>query len=529
MTLPDSREANAQYLFLYEMSGGNPDDLYHFITPAADKANVWIQMHAGENNAVQSVVDAAGAYMAANPLPEGLDTGWAGLSYVNIVWQDKMVKGMGKALMGSFVVVFLMMTFLFRSFIWGVVSMLPLTGTIAFIYGMLGWVGKDYDMPVAVLSSLTLGLSIDFAIHFIQRSREIHKETRNYKETMMRTFSGTGRAIFRNVMVLAIGFVPMLFASLTPYFTVGLFFFLIMVVSGSVTMILLPSLTALKPSLFYANGRRPARGLRPTTAAATMALMLGFGSLAGGAVQAADMSAVEIMKQAHMNLYYAGDDGRAEVHMALVDKKGRERVREFTMLRWDEEDGGEQRYYTYFHKPADVRRTSFMVIKHQDKDDDRWIYIPAVDLTRRISANDKNSSFVGSDFSYEDVSGRHWTDDQHELVREDELDGRAVFVIKSVPQDGSDWAYRISYIDKERLLPLREEYFDEDGEMTRVFTADKIEVIDGLPTVTQRTMKDLGREHHTTVTFTEVEYNVGVEPDIFAERYLKTPPRQYIQ
>ena len=117
-----------------------------------------------------------------------------------------------------------------------------------------------------------------------------------------------------------------------------------------------------------------------------------------------------------MNLYYVGDDGRAEVHMNLVDKKGRERVRQFTMLRWDKEDGGEQRYYTYFQKPADVRRTTFMVIKHQNKDDDRWIYIPAVDLVRRISANDKNSSFVGSDFSYEDVSGRHWLDDTHELA-----------------------------------------------------------------------------------------------------------------
>lgn len=246
-------------------------------------------------------------------------------------------------------------------------------------------------------------------------------------------------------------------------------------------------------------------------------------------VNAQAPDAAEIMKTAHMNLYYAGDDGTASVHMSLQDKKGNERVREFTMLRWDEKDGGEQRYYTYFHKPADVRRTTFMVVKHVEKDDDRWIYVPAVDLVRRISANDKNSSFVGSDFSYEDVSGRHWTDDTHEIVKEDMLDGTAVYVVKSTPKEDADWVYRLSYIDKERMLPLREEYFNKKGEVYRVFTADKVEDIDGIATVTQRTMNDLKRDHKTTVTFTEVSYNVGIKPDLFTERYLKSPPREYIQ
>jgi predicted RND superfamily exporter protein len=533
--IPESREAIAQYLFVYEMSGGNPDDLFHFITPEASKANIWIQMRAGENSAVQSVVDSAQEFFDANPLPAGLEVGWAGLSYVNIVWQNQMVRGMGRALLGSFVVVFLMMTFLFRSIVWGIASMLPLTGTIAFIYGMLGWLGKDYDMPVAVLSSLTLGLSIDFAIHFIQRSREIHRETHNFEETMMRTFDGTGRAIFRNMMVLAIGFVPMFFASLTPYVTVGLFFFLIMMVSGLVTMVLLPALTALRPRLFYGNGaagRLVSEHLAGATRVGVVALMLGaIGAGAFGlpAAHAQATDAGEIMKQMHLNLYYAGDDGRAEVEMTLVDKKGRERVREFTMLRWDKEDGGEQRYYTFFHKPADVRRTTFMVIKHQEKDDDRWIYIPSVDLVRRISANDKNSSFVGSDFSYEDVSGRHWLDDTHELVREDTVGDAPVYVIKSTPKEKAKWAYRLVYVDKGQMLPLKEEYFDKKDEMVRLFTAETIEVIDGYPTVTVRSMKDLKKNHTTTVAFRGVEYDVGIESNIFAERYLKNPPREYIQ
>ena len=125
------------------------------------------------------------------PVPEGLSSGWAGLSYINIVWQQRMVSGMGRALGGSFVVVFIMMSLLFRSIRWGLLSMLPLTATIVGIYGALGFLGRDYDMPTAVLSSLALGLSVDFSIHFIERSREYHKTAKNFEETMMLTFGGT--------------------------------------------------------------------------------------------------------------------------------------------------------------------------------------------------------------------------------------------------------------------------------------------------------------------------------------------------
>jgi hypothetical protein len=120
--------------------------------------------------------------------------------------------------------------------------MLPLTLTIMAIYAFIGYIGKPYDMPVAVLSSLTLGLSIDFAIHFIQRLRMIHKRTNDFKASFNQIFEGAGRAISRNVMVIAIGFVPMMFSSLVPYITVGSFFLAIMVVSGLVTMLLLPAL-----------------------------------------------------------------------------------------------------------------------------------------------------------------------------------------------------------------------------------------------------------------------------------------------
>ena len=180
--LPDNYDEIAQYYFIYEMAGGDPDDLFTFITPEYDSAHIWIQMTKGDNILMTRMVDNVNNWMALNPAPDGVDVEWSGLNYINVVWQDKMVKGMLWSLLGSFATVFVMMVFLFRSVLWGLLSMVPLTTTITFIYALIGFTGKPYDMPVAVLSSLTLGLSIDFAIHFIKRAQFIHEKTGDFTQ-----------------------------------------------------------------------------------------------------------------------------------------------------------------------------------------------------------------------------------------------------------------------------------------------------------------------------------------------------------
>ncbi|MCP4705441.1 MAG: outer membrane lipoprotein-sorting protein, partial [candidate division Zixibacteria bacterium] len=162
-----------------------------------------------------------------------------------------------------------------------------------------------------------------------------------------------------------------------------------------------------------------------------------------------DDQAMEIMKKSHLSMFYAADDGIAEVTMTITNSRGKERIREFAMLRLDLEDGGKQMYYTYFRKPHDVSRLTFMVHKMPEASDNRWLYVPAVDLVKRISADDKGSSFVGSDFTYEDVSGRHWSEDNHTIVKEDKLGDNDVYVIESTPiKKYKGFSRKVSYIDK---------------------------------------------------------------------------------
>jgi outer membrane lipoprotein-sorting protein len=259
----------------------------------------------------------------------------------------------------------------------------------------------------------------------------------------------------------------------------------------------------------------------PAAAAAVAAAAL-LVAPAPVAAQAPDAEA--LMKQAHLNMYYAGEDGRAMVEMTMTDKRGKTRNRTFVMLRRDSSDGGEQKYYTYFYEPSDVRRLTFMVWKDPQADDARWIYVPAVDLVKQISANDKGSSFVGSDFSYEDVSGRPWTDDTHELLREEDLDGAAAYVIQSTPRQKDSFARKVTWIGKDSMLPLKEEYYDDKGELARVFLSEEIATVDGYPTVVRRSMTTVKKEHKTVVAFTEIEYDLGVADDVFTERRMKSPP-----
>lgn len=249
-TLPDSRNAVAQILLQYQ-SSHRPNDLWHFVTPDYRSTLVWLQLTSGDNQDMTAVVQWVNDYINENPLPAGIEADWAGKAYLNVVWQENMVAGMLDSLMGAFVIVFVMMIILFRSLVYGVLAMLPLTITITFIYGLIGIVGKDYDMPIAVLSALTLGLSVDFAIHFLERARATFNQTGSVEETLSIMFEDPATAISRNALVIALGFTPLLFAPLVPYITVGVFLASIMAISALVTLLLLPAVMSLGRKIVF--------------------------------------------------------------------------------------------------------------------------------------------------------------------------------------------------------------------------------------------------------------------------------------
>ncbi|MDT8425169.1 MAG: MMPL family transporter [Methyloprofundus sp.] len=250
--IPDSSNAIAQTLITYQNSH-RPHDLWHFVTPDFRKSSLWVQLKSGDNQDMVLVEQQVAQYIASHPLPYNLQTNWFGLTHINVVWQDKMVSGMLESFAGSFIVVLIMMALLFRSFAWGLLSMIPLTVTVGLIYGIIGLIGKDYDMPVAVLSSLSIGLAVDYAIHFLSRAREYTARYGSWEAAIGPLFSEPAMAISRNAIVVGVGFLPLLAAPLVPYQTVGVFIASILFVAGVSSLLILPALITLMPKLFFKN------------------------------------------------------------------------------------------------------------------------------------------------------------------------------------------------------------------------------------------------------------------------------------
>lgn len=258
----------------------------------------------------------------------------------------------------------------------------------------------------------------------------------------------------------------------------------------------------------------------------TKLLMAGAVTLSLPTSVAAQERDVEtIVRNASAQAYYQGENGRARARMTIVDAQDRERIREFTILRTDvgNEDNGDQKFFVLFSRPADVNGTTFLVWKNTQDDDDRWLYLPALDLVRRIAASDERTSFVGSHFFYEDISGRSPLEDEHELIETTDL----YFVVESRPKDPSaaEFVRYRSYIHQESFVPVRIEYFDADDTIYRTYTALEVETHDGYPTVVASEIEDTRSGGRTRLRFEDIAYDIELPEGVFQERYLRNPPR----
>jgi hydrophobe/amphiphile efflux-3 (HAE3) family protein len=239
--VPDSAAEIAQYLFLFSMSA-KPSDLNNVVDYPFQKANLMVQLKSWDAGVMQGVMERANAQLKTHPLPGGATVRPAGIAYFNLVWNDEVLWGMVTSFMSGLVFVLILLVLEMRSLRWGLLSFVPLFFTITVIYGMVGLAGKDFDMPVAVLSTLSLGLGIDFAVHFVGRFQQHYAAHSQLCESLVWTAARPGKGIFRNAILFALGFMVMVFAHLTPYITVGVLMTAIMLLSSISSVVFLPAL-----------------------------------------------------------------------------------------------------------------------------------------------------------------------------------------------------------------------------------------------------------------------------------------------
>jgi outer membrane lipoprotein-sorting protein len=145
---------------------------------------------------------------------------------------------------------------------------------------------------------------------------------------------------------------------------------------------------------------------------------------------------------------------------------------------------------------------------------------------KRIAAGDKRTSFAGSDFFYEDISGRSIFEDTHSLEKETEEH----YILKNIPKhpDSVEFSNFVMRIDKDTFIPEKVEYFNKQGKLYREYEALEIKEIQGNPTVVRSVMRDLESGSETSIEFKNTEYDIGLDDSIFTERYLRRPPRKWL-
>ena len=273
--VPETKEMIGQYIFLFSMSA-KPSDLDNVVDYPFRRANIWVQIKTWDAKAMQNVISAVDEYKKANQTPMEMKP--AGIAYFNLVWNHEVLWDMVTGFILALIVVFAILAYDFRSIKWAIVGYTPLLFTILLIYGVVGFIGKDFDMPISVLSCLSLGMAVDFAIHFVSRFRQRLKESQesevrsqNLKpegqklvthhsslitDALLWTAARPGKGIVRNAVLFAASFAVMMFAPLTPYITVGAFIVSMMLLSSVMTLIYLPALITLLQGWLFKNSKQ---------------------------------------------------------------------------------------------------------------------------------------------------------------------------------------------------------------------------------------------------------------------------------
>ncbi|HEY0633931.1 MAG TPA: outer membrane lipoprotein-sorting protein [Gammaproteobacteria bacterium] len=259
----------------------------------------------------------------------------------------------------------------------------------------------------------------------------------------------------------------------------------------------------------------------------TLITALLLAAFAAAPVAATELSAREIMQR--VDDRDDGDNGSSEMEMVLIDKKGHERSRKIRSFTKDK--GEDKLRIMFFLEPADVKDTGFLTYDYDDvkKDDDQWLYLPALRKTKRIASSDKSGSFMGSDFNYADMTRKDLDAYDFKILKEEEVRGAKSWVIEATPKtreeiEETGYTKSVVFVRQDNYVIVRAVHWEKEGGRLKYMDAVKLEQIDGVWTVTENTMTTKqGKEtlHKTVLLFSNVKYNQKLDEEMFTVRRLE--------
>lgn len=217
----------------------------------------------------------------------------------------------------------------------------------------------------------------------------------------------------------------------------------------------------------------------------------------------------------------APDDGESDMTMTLINSKGKKRVR--SLHQFFKSYGDTEKKVMFFKAPADVKNTSFLNFSYDEagKDDDQWLYLPALKKVKRISSSSKDNNFMGSDFTYEDMENKDPKDFNHTLVKEETINGQECYVLEITPKEENSYSKQIAWVMKDKWIPAKMEFYDEDEELLKILEITEHEEIGGYWIVVSQTMTNVQKNHSTVIKLSDIKMNIDLGDGKFSQRAMK--------
>jgi predicted RND superfamily exporter protein len=525
--IPLDRELISQYLLLYSLSG-QPDDFDSYVDYAYRTANIWVFLRTDSTAIVREFVTQLTAFLASQ-FGQSARVTLGGGSATNLALNEVIVKGKILNMLQITAVILIVASLLFRSLIAGFLVLLPLSLAVLANFGLMGAVGIPLNTATAVLSAMAVGIGADYAIYMIYRIQEELRTGQNETEAFRIALNTAGKAILFVASAIAGGYGILIFSwGYKVHIWFGFLTALSMIVSSMGALILLPSLLlTLRPRFLFLKAKPDlfSRIHLPLSVFCWMGLCL-FPASVGGA----EPSAREIMEKTF--IVSKVSDSIAEATFTLTSKSGQERIRRTSATTKLQSNGIDTMQLVRFMYPPDVKGTATLIIEHDDKDDDIWIYLPALKKIRRLAAANKKDSFLGTDFSYGDVIGHKVDEWEHRLIKESTVDGRPCYLVESIPKteavrSNTGYSKRANWILKDSFVAVKNEFWDLSGARLKTATFKDIKLVDPVrnrwqPMLLHAVNHQTG--HQTIIRFETFKADQGVKDELFTPRYLEREP-----
>jgi len=521
--IPTSRELVAQYLLLYSNSG-EPQDFDSYVDYGYRKADIQVFLKTDESGALADIIQKTQAY-ADEVLPSGARARIGGGVVGSLALNEEMIREKILNILQILACVFVICSLIFRSLQAGLLILVPLVATVFVNFGVMGLIGIPLNISTALVSAMAVGIGADYAIYLSFRMREELRAHPVESEALRTAFLSAGKATLFVSSAVAGGFgVLMLSRGFNMHVWMGFLVSLAMVVSSFSTLTVFAALLlSLRPRFVFAREEAPRAVLPGKGALVGAAAGLLLLASAAGAAPTAD----EIMTRSFLTSKVA--DSTTDATFRLVNASGQERVRRTTGPSKLTPGTTDNRRLITFESPADVRGTKTLLVEHSAKDDDIWIYLPAMKKVRRLVASNKKDSFVGTDFSYGDVIGHKVEDWTHRLLREEKAGGKDCWVVESLPKrpevaENTGYSKRVSWIDRESAVEVRAEVYDLGGELLKKTASEDVRKVDaknGKWQAMRLIAENVQTGHKTIIDFENFKANVGVADDVFTPRALE--------